>query len=53
MSKLIHKTREGSSTYGKPRVFMSFYKTDLAARFMNTTYDNDGNTVAALSEEEQ
>ena len=25
----------------------------LAARFMNTTYDNDGNTVAALSEEEQ
>ena len=29
MSKLIHKTREGSSTYGKPRVFMSFYKTDL------------------------
>lgn len=25
----------------------------LAARFMNTTYDNYGNTVAALSEEEQ
>ncbi|MBR1985727.1 MAG: TIR domain-containing protein, partial [Mogibacterium sp.] len=29
MSELIHKTREGSSTYGKPRVYMSFYKTDL------------------------
>lgn len=29
MSKLIHKTREGSSTYGKPRVYMSFYETDL------------------------
>ena len=25
----------------------------LFARFMNTTYDNYGNTVAALSEEEQ
>ena len=29
MSELIHRTREGSSTYGKPRVYMSFYRTDL------------------------
>ena len=28
MSELKYKTRSGSSTYGKPRVYLSFYKTD-------------------------
>ena len=28
MDELTYKTRSGSSTYGKPRVYLSYYKTD-------------------------